>query len=219
MPNVAYLCYPDLETLMRAGASRDQFERSLASYAYVQLCRQTLQDSCGVNLSQHAFIMTIGSDKGAINLATVLAYLVAGKYQNTSELNGPILSLAYSEADAFQEWLGYKIPKDISKVNMDPLTQATSRWLADLSPHAPRTLWFSETINSSTYSKLRADLVDWKVASSYESNKATELKSQAPQSTTRFVQSAGVPCEICGRHHPSNTLCYPYFFDKLFGRD
>jgi hypothetical protein len=161
MSNANYLTYPEITELARMGADSGQIERSVVSWSYVQLCRQTMQDACGESMASLPMRLALGEDLGAKELAVVFLHLFRLNFKEQTGLNGPILTFAQDEFDAFGMWVtrnGITLPQPVTGASLATVTQS---WIGSISAQCPRSLWLSFALKQPAYSTLRADLKSW----------------------------------------------------------
>ena len=204
MAKAHYLSYPKLESLLAAGVNRQQTERSVSSYEYIILCRHTMQERMGEQLTEPSIGM-IGESNGEESLATIFYYLSTNSFNEPTGLNGPIKSFAEQELAAFRIWgaknhaLGSSLSGTVL-TSLSDLQRLTKLWIDNLSPHAPRTLWFLYAIQDPLNNKLREDLREWTIL-----DKAVLNKAPGTNATIDDPTCAGWANMIKAANNPSPT--------------
>lgn len=168
MSRAYYLDYPT--SLHQANADRGSLERCLASLAYRDLCRLTLQKCLNIRLADPSFpgpqsIVASNPEARAVITATLFFYLIKEEFKQTTELNGPILDFANEELVIFISWLNSRqIPFPVSanlsgRENVQRLTAHAQSWIGSVTPADARSRWFGHAMELPKYSILRNDLV------------------------------------------------------------
>ena len=168
MSRAYYLDYPT--SLHQTGADRGRLERCLASLAYRDLCRLTLQKCHNIRLADANFpgqqsIVARNPEARAVITATLFFYLIKEEFTQTTELNGPILDFANEELVIFISWLNSRqIPFPVSanlsgRENVQRLTAYAQQWIGSVSPADARSRWFAQTMEIPQYAVLRNDLI------------------------------------------------------------
>lgn len=162
MHNADYLTYPALEQLALMRVDRGQMERSILSYEYIQICRQTLSDVCGESMSDPVIRFSLGDDLGAQALAGTLIYLMGNSFNEKTGLNGPALTFAKDELEAFNKWCLRNNVSLPAPATIADLSNATTQWIGSINSGCPRSLWFSYAINQPAYAIFKNDLKSWR---------------------------------------------------------
>jgi hypothetical protein len=201
---------------MSSGASRKQIEKSLASYSYLMLCRHALQELLREKLADISIPFSLGDDLGAESLAVIFIYMKLPMFAEPSSLNGPIKELADRESEAFEQWAkrtrGFEWPHDATALvkMVDRITSLCRQWVGDLTPSAPRSSWFVESIQSVDRIELRRDLRDWtfnpestKKGSAAEEDKPVASKEiERQKMVTSVAQDSAVSATPGGSKEP-----------------
>lgn len=191
MANANYLSYPRLESLLATGIGRQQIERSLSSYAYVILCRETMQERMGERLDDPS-IGVIGESNGEENLAAIFYYLSVNSFNESTGLNGPIKSFAEQELIAFKSWAeekhGFILTSDVQNMMaiFGEIRRITKLWIDNISPQAPRTLWFIYAIQDPANKQLRSDLKEWSILGESNIEEKTATMNERERLLARF---------------------------------
>lgn len=162
MNNADYLRYPSLQQLAQIGADRAQMERSVVSFTYIQICRQTLSDVCGESMSAQTLRFSLGDDLGAQSMAVAFMHLMRNNFNENTGLNGLALTFAKDEFEAFINWIQRNNISLATPATTSGLSVATRQWIGNITPSCPRSLWFAYAINQTAYARFKNDLKSWR---------------------------------------------------------
>ena len=162
MHNADYLTYPSMQQLAQMRVDRGQMERSIVSYTYIQICRQTLSDACGESMSAQTLRFSLGDDLGAQSMAVAFMHLMRNNFNENTGLNGPALTFAKDEFEAFINWIQRNNISLAAPATTAGLSAATRQWIGNINSGCPRSLWFAYAINQPAYANFKNDLKSWR---------------------------------------------------------
>jgi len=155
-----------MQALLASTRSEDLKFRSMLSWTYLVVVRETMLATCPDRYRFKAGFRRENTDVAGFGekLAGIFLFAYDYGFRGPDELSGPLLSFFEEELAAFVAWAGEHGAVGI-RLWQEPglLAGMTTRWYDDLSPSAPRQLWFKATWLSGGHAQLFSDLETWDI--------------------------------------------------------
>lgn len=166
-PYLEFATAKRMQALLASARPENLKLRTMISWTYLVIIRESMLATCPDRYHFTPGFRRENTDIAGYGQKLAGTYLLAyeGRFQGPDELSGPLLDFFEAESAAFVAWASERGTFGQCLWQTPVLLSTVAEWYDDLSPSAPRQVWFRNACTGGKYTQLFADLESWSIFS------------------------------------------------------